>query len=64
MHKYRESLLVLSCLEDGNSINFEKICEKTSFSKKQVKHHINFLEKSGLIFDNGLVVKFQVKKVC
>lgn len=64
MHeRYRESLIVLSHLEDGCCPNLTTLCEKTSFDQKKVRSSIKFLQKSGLIFDNGIVVKLMVRKI-
>ena len=64
MHgKIRDSLVVLSHLEDGCSLDLPMLCEKTSFDERTVKSHIKYLQKSGLIFDNGLVVRFMVQKL-
>jgi len=61
--KFRESLVVLSHIEDGCSPDMAMLCKKTSFDEKKIRSHIRFLEKSGLVFDNGLVLKLQVKKI-
>jgi predicted transcriptional regulator len=64
MHgKIRDSLVVLSHLEDGCSLNLPSLCEKTSFDERTVKSHIKYLQKSGLIFDNGIVIRMQVQKL-
>ena len=64
MHgKIRESLVVLSHLEDGCLLNISTLCEKTAFDERTVKGHIKYLQKSGLIFDTGLVIKLQVQKL-
>ncbi len=55
--------MVLSHLEDGCCPDVSVLCQKTSFNQKKVKSSLKFLEKSGLIFDNGLVVKLMVKKI-
>jgi predicted transcriptional regulator len=61
--KYRESLIVLSHLEDGCCPDLNKLCEKTCFDSKKVRASLKFLKNSGLIFDNGLVVKLMVRKI-
>jgi hypothetical protein len=61
--RYRESLIVLSHLEDGCCPDLNMLCQKTCFDQKRVKSSLKFLQKSGLIFDNGLVVKLQVRKI-